>query len=332
MALEGFAEKHIGGKSKRVFGRPFEGDAHANGLLALHRLGPSLPRHFADHAGLKVSSVERRILPAYAKRDIPLVKSVPLTGTGVGTGGRPVLLYALTKYGYNELLECANANWPEEEPEAALGHFIKPPDHVRWKLTTDHDLVTRDILLAADRDARHLVGTRLIDQVPEFRHWGGKPSPTAIMTPLDRRMKPDAANVLQRGNISFADEIEIDLGTEALVTNNPDRVFETIEGKIRSYWSVLAAGLVKAKYQVESPIFRVLFVTTSLARAKHIAELVADLASEGALESLVAGNMEVTPHDIFLATTIEQAKAAFFDNHWIKPDLSTTALAERAVS
>lgn len=324
MDREKLAENTHGGNSKKVFGRLFPGDSHANGLLALHRWGPIEPRHYADHAGLRASYVGKTILPGCAKRARPLARQVPLAHPS--SPGSPTLLYALARQGYDDLLELAESYWPEVSPEDAIGPFTNPPTTYRWKPTFHHDGITRDVMLAAERDACHLDQAQIVDQVGEFKRWAGKKAPTAIETPLGRRMKSDAANIMRQGGASFADEIEIDLGHETLSSNNPERIFETIEGKIKSYWSVLAEGLVKEKYQVDSPVFRVLFVTTNEARARHIVDLAADCG----LMPIDTGKRPIAPNDIFLATTIDQAKAKFFGAHWQKADGSQIALAKRA--
>lgn len=324
MDQRGFAEVEHGGKSKKTFGRLFGIDKQANGLLAVHRWQPVLPRHYADHADQKLGYVERHVLRKLVDRAQPLLRTVPLTHPNM-SGGRPLSLYCITRRGYDLLFDLAEAYWPDVVAEEALGPFKHGPGHVRWRPTFDHDQVARDILLAAERDACNLDQVRILDQVAEFAPWGGKRAPTAVYTPLERRMKSDAANIMGQGGKSYVDEIEIELSHATLSSNDPGRVFETIEGKIKSYWSVLAAGMVMEKYQVTSPVFRVLFVTGNEAHALNIAKL----ANTCGLEAIETGKRPIQPNDIFLATTIERAKEQFFGEHWIKPDGSRVSLAQR---
>ena len=313
------------GKSKKVFGRSFPDNARANGLMAVWRWGPITPRTYALHAGLVPGDhVKKRMLPGLARSAKATIKTVKLSNEGVA--GADMHLYALTKAGYDYLVECAEDYWPDVDPIEALGPWARQPDTARWRPTFDHNNVTRDILLSAERDAPNLANVSIVDQVAEFANWGGMRAPTAMETSIGRRMKSDAANIMCRGDATFADEIEIDMGNETLQSEDPAREPQTIAGKYRNYWSVLADTAILGKYNVTTPVFRVLMITTNETRAGHLV----DLASHIGLEPIRVGNRDITPNDIFLATTIERARAAFFGEHWLKANGDVVSLAKRA--
>lgn len=312
------------GKNKKVFGRQFSDNSRANGLLAVWRWGPITPRTYALHAGLVPGDhVKKRMLPGLAKSVRATIKTVKLSNEGAA--GADMHLYALTKAGYDYLVECAEDYWPDVDPIEALGPWVRQPDAARWRPNFNHNNVTRDMLLAAERDASSLANASIIDQVAEFANWGGLRAPTAFEPSIGRRMKSDAANIMARGEATFADELEIDMGTETLISKDANREPNTIAGKYRNYWSMLGDGAIAEKYGVTTPVFRVLMITTNQTRAEHLVDLVADID----LKPIRVGGRDIVPNDIFLATTIEKAQAAFFAPHWLKANGDVVALAKR---
>jgi hypothetical protein len=314
------AENHTGGKDEKIFGRGLGGDAVASGLLAAHRWGLVDAKLFAAHAGVTYEHAVKNLLPGL-RGNHPLLKKLTPSNRTFG-GGRPPYFYALTRRGYDELSDAVSDCWAAD-PAVALGEFVTPPTSVRWSPTTPHKMMTKAALLAAERGAISYPSITVVDQIAEFRAWNKKRHPTAATTPDGVRFKVDAVNIVEMTGMRWADQIEIDMGSESLISSNPDRMAATVEGKIRTLWKYLASGDVKTKYSVNSLMFRVLFVTTSHERARNIASLAGDCG----LMPIKSDEGEIDPEIVFRATTSDRAANDFYGKHWLRCDGEEVGLA-----
>ena len=315
-----FPENHTGGKSNRVFGRPLLWRQIAPAFLAMHRWGAITAEQFAGltgHAhGYVIKSLARKL--STGGRSAQIARIVP---TKEPYSPKPPNFYSLAQAGYEELCRLVEGEW-NEDPEIALGKFIPPVESVHYDERMPHRLKTIDILTAAERSACADLGNTVIDDmIAEFRFWDGKRHPTAMRTPEGRRFKADGAIIMSRGDHRWIDFLEVDMGTETLSSVSPRKLWETIEGKFKSYWSVMGAAMVAERFGV-LPHFRVLFIAPSAARADNMAAL-----------SMGCGLMPidgVTPADAFRFTTHAQAEADFYGGHWKRGDGALDPLVGRS--
>lgn len=325
MAECNVVENHTGDKTNRLFGLPLKGRKIAPGLLGMHRWGAITAEQFAGLNGHAVSYTTKKLAPSLTKSGNAALMRV-IRPTRDGFGPRPPYFYALTRAGYDHLCYFIDAYW-NEDPLSAIGKFVPPVDAIHWDEMMPHRLRTIDVLNAIERQASgRLDGISIRNMLAEFRYWDGKRCPTAMRTPEGRRLKPDAMVSFEHGGVSWPDFIEIDMGTETITSENPKRVWETIEGKIRNYWSMMGSPVLNDRFKVNASFFRVLFVTTTVERARRIVSLAGDCG----LMPVESGDMTFAPTDVFRAATFDQALSDFFGDRWEKPNGSRTGLVPDA--
>lgn len=307
MDVRNVAEKHSDSKENRIFGVPLERRQIAPALLAMHRWGVVTAEQFVRLTGYSHHYATKKLLPRLSAGG-PKAILRAIRPTTPRLGPPPPNFYALAKSGYDKLCHMAEAEW-NEEPEIALGRFVPPVESIFYDEMAPHRVATIDALCAAERDAPSSMDeTSIVDMIAEFRFWNGLRYPTALRNEAGRRFKADAVIALGKGQSSWIDMIEVDMGSETVSPENPMKLWGSIEGKFKNYWSVLGAAMIRERFGVTSPYFRVQVVTTCDRRIDTMIETLDDsglLPIDGLL-----------PQHVFMFTTMERAIESYYGQHW----------------
>jgi hypothetical protein len=167
-------------------------------------------------------------------------------------------------------------------------------------------------MIAAERDLSKLPGFNLEQALVEFRRDPvfGRYA-TRDVPPNGQPFKPDAVLTIGHDGAVVANMIEIDMGTESIVSSDPRLYANSITGKLHAYWSYLRSGRVTERFGATVPVFQVLFITTTGQRITSCLERI-----DWSVFAPVGG---VHPRHVFRFTTHEDARRDFYGRHWLVP-------------
>jgi len=221
-------------------------------------------------SGLKQKSASELLLRLERQKLLGSFGNVGIRGYG-----KTPKVYYLTKAGHNVLsAECEH-----------LGITVEPYRQVsinsRWSPMMYHRLATLDVMMALERDCRHLTRYRLARTMVEYRRekigrqWQRETTDYVDKPEIpENRIVPDAGFILE--NIETSKRalflIEVDCGTEQLTTMNASVVPQTFAHKINQYDRYLASKRASKRYEAwgEFPGFVLLVITDSAARLDNM--------------------------------------------------------------
>lgn len=285
-------------------------DVQGRVLLACHRLKFISTAQAATVAGLSVDYMNREILKDYVEEKV-IKKVVPEKAAGFGEGRNPDL-YALTKIGYDYLTDLVSYHWGIGDGSKPIGKYRNVNSKIKWgKGGRKHRLALNDCLLAVHEGALATKKTSLLEVIPEYRPWGGMPTPAKMFFENGLSHQSDAVLKVSFGELTWPVAFELDCGTES--NESKAKPENSIAGKGIAYWTNLKQGVMRRQFECSSPGFQVLFVTTlGAVRLKNMAKAIRNLN----LEPLGS----VVPKDVFFFSTYENAVDGFFKNEWLDVD------------
>lgn len=284
----------------------FGSNQTAAGLLSLHRWITLTTQQIADSTGYTYHYVTGQYKKNLLRRGI--IKQVQ-SSLHDYKAGRPPQMFTLAKAGYELLCENVNRAWGIGNAKDVIGNFREPPKEAKWGTGTPHVYEIIDAAIAIEKAARQLDGVEVVAIIPEFTAWNGRADPTLLDTGISRKLRADMAVILRRGDFTWLVFVEVDRGSESQTTENPDNIYDTIEGKARLYWRCLErCGGIMGQFNVTAPAFQVMFVCKSQQRADNMAENIRTL---GLRDIGVA-----KPEFVFLFGVKRAAQQDFFGAHW----------------
>src|SRR3954471_16092862 len=216
--------------------------------------------------------------------------------------GRTPKVYYLKKKGY-ELLT--------REVEE-VGKFVSLDD-ITWTPQTYHRLKLIDMCLSLEAAVTKRPHLQLVKIFLEYR---GRETTDFLAEPHTsiNRLVPDGAFILENtetGNRGLF-FIEIDMGTERIVTQNRHEHHQTVHFKLSQYDRYLQSGNFATTYAEHGQFrsFILLFITQGYERIEHIRRAVADLPSK--------------LHSYYRFTTFADAQMDFFGSVWKSRAISDT--------
>lgn len=293
-------------KSFNPFSFGFDCDPLAAGLLSLHRWRVLTTQQFADATGWSYAYVTRDMKRKLTGHKLlRVMKSLRHDYRA----GRPPVMFGLLPNGYKRLAEAVRDSWFVDDVESLIGPYRRLPHACKWGTGRPHVYAIIDAAIAVERAARTLRGCEVVEIIPEFTRWKGQPNPTLEASlPIGKGLRADMALVLRRGGQKWVVFVEVDRASKSLTTNDADRLYDTIEGCARKYWSYLQTGKFIERFGVSALAFQVLFITTTKTRAANMAANIKDL-------SLPPVGL-VRPEHVFLTSTMERVQADFFGQAW----------------
>lgn len=206
----------------------------------------------------------------------------------------------------------------EAEADDGLPLYVPPAKSIIWHSKMLHKLATISSLIAAERDIPH--GFHFNQILAEFRkdERGGQYA-TRVVHLDGAGMKPDAVLTVGRMGEFLAQMIEVDMGSESIVSLDPRYHEKSILAKTHAYWRYLASGQVTERFRVTTPLFQVLFVVKdktgtpegNMRRAKSMIDKI-----DWSYLMPIKG---IGPADVFLFTSYDAALANFYGRHWMTP-------------
>src|SRR3954447_1140029 len=272
------------------------------GLYFIQRYRFLTIAQFGRAAGLKPSFSAELLRSLEARDFLGYFGNVGMQGRG-----KTPKVYYLTRKGY-ELLRRES-----DIPDELLGTFKETFVEAKWSPQTYHRLALVDLLIALETAVRareHLSLTRTWLEYRRIKVRGRTVRETTDFVAADEipenRIIPDAAFVLEnlesgRRGLFF---LEMDMGTERIVTRISRDPRITLHFKMEQYDSYLQSGWFVQTYRPwgEFRFATVMFVTNSEVRVDNIRRQMLDLP--------------VTLHPYYRFNTCERAAADFFNDQW----------------
>lgn len=226
---------------------------------------------------------------------------------GIRGYGKTPKVYYLTKFGHDLLHE------EFEDRHEPIGRFRPVNVTKRWSPRMFHRLATLDVMMAVERDVAKLARYALPATFVEYRRTKdryGQVAETAdyVDEPQtgDNKLVPDAGFVLEQEEtgkcVLFL--VEVDCGTEAELSHNPQHIPKTFLAKMEKYDRYLQGKRFQKKYRAwgDFPYFVMLTVTTSEQRIENIRGKLASFPKR--------------LHQYYRFSTFERISSNFFHTQW----------------
>lgn len=256
--------------------------------------------------GLKNKTISQKLLVLERKKYLGFFGN-----TGIRGYGKTPKIYYLKKKGYQLLLDQLDTT------TEALGTFKEVNVNNRWSPLMYHRLATIDTIIALEVACQNSTAYQLPATFIEYRkeqhgkQWIKETADTFGEGEHAASIIPDAGFVLENtvtGKRALF-LIEVDMGTETLVSNVSAATVQSFQFKLNQYDRYMVSGKFQKKYKSygDFGFFILLTITTGEKRLHNMREKLRDLDSKF--------------HPYYRFSTLQKVQENFFHGEWLSRDI-----------